>query len=185
MPTTNTTPRPPHPLLARLLVVGKLLDAIIIKLCAVLAGIMVLIVWFGILSRYGLQLGAGWSEVLARYVMIWAALLAIPLGVFRREHIGFVMLFSLLSPRKQRLLRLLLDLTGLGFLLYLTWYGIDMAIQGSTQFATIFGMTMLIPFASVPVSAGLAAFQTVIVMLRDFFHPPEVAVIDLPKETTQ
>lgn len=183
MPTTNTTPH--HPLLDKLLAFGKCLDAVIIKLCAVLAGVMVLIVWFGILSRYGLELGATWTEVLARYVMIWAALLAIPVGVFRREHIGFVMLFSLLSPWKQRLLRLLLDLIGLGFFLYLTWYGVHMAIQGSSQFATIFGMTMLIPFASVPVSAGLAAFQTVVVMLRDYLHPPEVAAIDLPKETTQ
>ncbi|MBA2780440.1 TRAP transporter small permease [Billgrantia kenyensis] len=182
MPTTNTTPRPPHPLLERLIALGKLLDSIIIKLCAALAGVMVLIVWFGILSRYGLQLGVGWTEVLARYVMIWAALLAIPVGVFRREHIGFVMLFSLISPAKQRLLRLLLDLIGLGFFLFLAWYGIGMAAQGATQFATIFGMTMLVPFASVPVSAGLAALQTLIVMLRDFFHPPEVGLHELPME---
>ncbi|MFY0989519.1 TRAP transporter small permease [Halomonas sp. C05BenzN] len=185
MPTTTTRPRPPHPLLRALFAAGHWLDTVIIKLCAVLVGVMVLIVWFGILSRYGLQLGVTWTEVLARYVMIWAALLAIPVGVFRREHIGFVMLFSMLSPWKQRLMRLLLDLIGLGFFLFLAWYGIGMAVQGMSQFATIFGITMLVPFASVPVSAGLAAFQTLVVMLRDLLHPPQVAAIELPMENAQ
>lgn len=152
---------------------GTLVDSVLIKACAALAGAMVLVVWLGILSRYGMQLGIGWTEIAARYVMIWAALLAIPVGVFRRQHIGFSMLFHMLPQTSQRYLRLILDLIGLGFFMFMAFYGTIMAAQGSTQFAMIFGITMLIPFASVPVAAALAALQIFIVMIRDFFHTPE------------
>ena len=54
----------------------------------------------------------------------------------------------------------------LSFFLFLTWYGIDMTKAGGSQYATIFGMTMLVPFAAVPVSAALTAFQIFTAMLR-------------------
>lgn len=146
---------------------GVVLNGILRKLCAALLGAMVLIVWFGVLSRYVLELGITWTEELARYVMIWAALLAVPVGVFQRAHIGFELLFLSLPRRAQKGLRVLLDLMAIGFFGFLAWYGVGMTAAGAQQYATIFGMTMLVPFASVPVSATLAAFQTLVVLLRD------------------
>jgi len=39
---------------------------------------------------------------------------------------------------------------------------------GATQYATIFEMTMVIPFAAVPVSSALACVQLVLMGVRDF-----------------
>lgn len=146
---------------------GGYLDAILIKICAALVAVMVLIVWFGVVQRYGLALGVTWTEELARYVMIWAALLAVPVGVFRRDHIGFELLFAKLPEGGRRVLRVVLDLIAFAFFAFLAWYGVGMTITGAGQYATIFGMTMVVPFASVPVSAGLSAVQTLVVLLRD------------------
>lgn len=151
----------------RLTLIGTTLDAVIMKICGVLVAVMVLIVWFGILSRYGLSLGVTWAEELSRYVMIWAALLAIPVGVFRREHIGLELLFGMLPHLARKPLRALLDILAIGFFGFLAWYGTGMTIQGGNQFATIFGMSMMVPFAAVPVSAAIAAFQSVVLLLRD------------------
>lgn len=63
-------------------------------LCAVLAACMVFIVGFGVVERYVMHLGHTWPEELARYVMIWMALLAVPVCAYRREHIGLDILFS-------------------------------------------------------------------------------------------
>ena len=139
------------------------------RMCAALMATMVVIVWFGILARYGLEIGIVWTEELSRYVMIWGALLAVPCGVYYREHIGLSLFLQALSMRGRRMLVPFLDLCGLAFFLFLFVFGVRMAAEGANQYATIFGMTMVVPFASVPTAAALTSFQIVAAMLRDVF----------------
>ena len=70
------------------------LNKVIEVCCAALAAAMILIIWFGVIERYVFHLGMTWTEELARYVMIWTALLAVPACAYRREHIGLDVLFS-------------------------------------------------------------------------------------------
>jgi TRAP-type C4-dicarboxylate transport system permease small subunit len=96
----------------------------------------------------------------------------VPVGAYRREHIGLEFITNRLSPSRRRSLRLVLDLIGLGFFLFLTVYGIGMTAGGRSQYATIFGMTMVVPFASVPVCGLLTSVQIVVTMLRDWAPAP-------------
>ena len=137
------------------------------RICAALVGIMVLIIWFGVVERYFLNLGFTWTEELSRYVMIWAALLAVSCGAFYRAHIGLDIVKRFMSERSGRILGVCLDLVSLSFFVFLLWYGIGMAKAGLSQYATIFGMPMVVPFAAVPVAAGLSAFQIFAAMFRD------------------
>lgn len=138
------------------------------RLCAVLAAVMVGIVGFGVVERYLLHLGHTWTEEMARYVMIWMALLAVPVCAYRREHIGLDLVFSRLPELVRRWLRVTLDCIAIGFFLLLTGYGIVMVEGGATQYATIFGITMLVPFLSVPVTSALTVFQILVTMLREY-----------------
>ena len=143
------------------------------RVCALLAAVMVIVIWYGVVERYFLKLGATWTEEFSRYVMIWLALLAVSCGAYRREHIGLDFIMRSISPAAKKWLRLALDLLGLAFFAFLTVYGIGMTQGGATQYATIFGMTMVVPFASVPVAAGLTSIQIIVVMLRDLNQKPE------------
>ncbi|TKB25647.1 TRAP transporter small permease [Desulfopila sp. IMCC35006] len=136
------------------------------RICALLVGIMVMVIWFGVVERYFLHLGFTWTEELSRYVMIWAALLAVSCGAFYREHIGLDIVKRFLPSRGARILAISLDLVSLSFFLFLAWYGMGMARAGLGQYATIFGMTMVVPFAAVPVSSVLTAFQIFAAMFR-------------------
>ena len=111
-------------------------------------------------------MGMTWSEELSRYIMIWAALLAVSCGAFYREHIGLTLVRQALPKRTGDMLVLCLDIISLTFFLFLAYFGISMTIQGASQYATIFGITMTVPFASVPVSSLLTAFQIFAAMLR-------------------
>ena len=142
------------------------LNWVIERICALLMGIMVVVIWFEVVERYFLQLGFTWTEEFSRYVMIWAALLAVSCGAFYREHIGLNIIKRLLPPKAARYLEIFLDLISLSFFAFLAWYGIGMTKEGMTQFATIFGMTMVVPFAAVPVSSALTAFQIFAAMFR-------------------
>jgi TRAP-type C4-dicarboxylate transport system permease small subunit len=136
------------------------------RVCAALVAAMVLIVWFGVFERYVMSAGQTWTEELSRFVMIWAALLAVPCAAYYREHIGLELFLARLPKRHRKNLLLGLDLLTVAFFLFLTYYGVLLTKDGSTSYATIFNMTMVVPFASVPVSSALAAFQFFVAMIR-------------------
>lgn len=136
------------------------------RLCALLLGAMVVVIWFEVVERYFLHLGMTWTEELSRYIMIWAALLAVSCGAFYREHIGLNIVHRFLPPMGVTILQFTLDLIALAFFLFLAWYGIGMTKAGLGQFATIFGITMVVPFAAVPISSALTAFQIFAAMFR-------------------
>lgn len=129
--------------------------------CATLLGAMVLIIWLGVVDRYFIGANITWTEELARYLMIWAALLAVSCGAYHREHIGFTLIREKLNARFASIVILVTDLISIAFFSYLVVYGIQMTVEGNHQYATIFGMTMMLPFASVPVSAGLTVLQII------------------------
>lgn len=146
------------------------LNWVVERICALLVGLMVLVIWFEVVERYFFHWGLTWTEEFSRYVMIWVALLAVSCGAFYREHIGLDLVRRFLPPRLAKILMVMLDLVSLSFFLFLTWFGIGMAQSGASQYATIFGMTMLVPFAAVPVSSALTAFQIFTAMLRGERH---------------
>jgi TRAP-type C4-dicarboxylate transport system permease small subunit len=144
---------------SRLHVLASRLNWLVERVCVFLVGLMVVVIWFGVVERYFLHLGMTWTEEFSRYVMIWAALLAVSCGAYYREHIGLNIVRRFMPVKTGQVLFVCLDLISLAFFLFLTWYGIGMARAGFGQYASIFGMTMVIPFAAVPVSSALTAFQ--------------------------
>jgi len=160
--------------IARLDAIGGRLNWVVERFCALLMAALVMVIWFEVFQRYALRLGFTWGEELSRYIMIWAALMAVPVGAYRREHIGLEIIHNAFSTAQRRYLRLVLDVIGLGFFVFLTIYGIGMAASGKTQYATIFGMNMVVPFASVPICGALTSIQLIVTMLRDFSPQMEV-----------
>lgn len=137
-------------------------------LCAAILGVMVLDVGIGVFGRYLIDLPVTWTEELARYLMIWAALLAVSCGVARREHVAVTAFLDRLSKHHRRLVCAAIDVLGFAFFAFLCYYGIGMTAAGTSQYATIFEMTMFVPFAAVPVSSALACLQLVLTGVRDF-----------------
>lgn len=137
------------------------------RVCALMAAILVLDVWLGVLVRYVVPWQLTFTEEAARYLMIWTALLAISCGIARREHIGVLIFFEKLPRVPRRILLAVLDVLALSFFLYLLYFGVGFVESGLSRFTMIYGMNKALPFAAVPVSAALASVQIVLVALRD------------------
>jgi len=135
--------------------------------CAVLLAILVVDIWIGVFGRYVVELPVTWTEELARYLMIWAALLAVSCGVARREHVAVTAVLHSLPATLRRWIEVAIDLLAFAFFAFLCYFGVDMARQGQTQYATIFDMSMAIPFASVSVSSALVCVQLALTAIRD------------------
>ena len=147
---------------------GARLNKWVERLCAAILALMVLDVGVGAFGRYLVDLPVTWTEELARYLMIWAALLAVSCGVARREHVAVTALLDKLPRNARRVLGVAIDTLGFAFFAFLAYFGIDMTVQGANQYATIFEMTMTLPFAAVPVSSALVCLQLVLSGIRDF-----------------
>ncbi|OSQ48852.1 TRAP transporter small permease [Thalassospira alkalitolerans] len=157
--------------------ISRSLNWVVERVIAVLMLALVLDVWLGVVDRYIFHWQMNWPEELARYLMIWAALLAISAGIARREHIGIGMFVLSLPMPIQRTILFCVDLIALGAFLYLAIYGFDFAAGGMRRQAMIFGMSLMLPYAAVPVASLLAAVQLLLVALRDQgrFVPVELA----------
>jgi TRAP-type C4-dicarboxylate transport system permease small subunit len=143
------------------------LNWIVERVIALMMLLLVLDVWVGVVDRYLFHWQLPWPEVLARYLMIWMALLAISAGIARREHIGLTTVLDKLPARLRRPILLLMDLVCFVLFVGIAYYGIVFAEKGATRQAMIFGMTMFAPFLAVSVSMAIAAIQTLLVAARD------------------
>ena len=161
---------------------GQMVNRVIDAIVAVLIALMVLDVGIGVVFRYLLNNPLSWTEELARYLMIWAAALAIAAAVFRREHIGFTLLIDMVPPTARRVFILVFDLIILIFFAVLFIFGLKFFITGLAQNTMSLGVTMAVAYAAVPVAASIAIVQTLFLAIRDVFDPTHLQV---GTETTQ
>ena len=72
-----------------------------------------------------------------------------------------------------------MDVLAVGFFAVLVWYGIGMVERGERVSTMIYGLSKMVPFAAVPVSAALATIQLILVAVRDqarLARTPDVVV---------
>lgn len=145
------------------------------RACVLLLVLLVLDVWLGVLVRRVIPLPLTFTEELARYLMIWMALLAVSSAIAYREHIGVEFVFSRLPPIARRWLATAFDLIGIAFFLLLFWYGIAFTGRGMSRVTMIYAIPKGYAYAGVPLAALLAAVQLGLMAIHDGFSqkPPE------------
>ena len=151
------------------------LNWVVERACVALLVALVLTVWLGVLSRYVLPISITFTEELARYLMIWTALLAVSCGVVHRQHIGVGFLFERFPSGLRRWLALAFALLGCGFFVVLAYYGSGMTARAMNRSTMIFGLPRGYAVAAVPVAAVLASVQLLLMGIVDFWgrRPPE------------
>ena len=129
--------------------------------------LLILDVWLGVVARYVFHWQIPWTEELARYIMIWGVLLAVPCCCYRREHIGLAILQNRLPTSVLRIVNVILDLVAFILFTLIAFTGATFAEKGLQQTSMVFGMSMFVPYAVIPVTFGLAALQTLFALIRD------------------
>ncbi|MCP4405506.1 MAG: TRAP transporter small permease [bacterium] len=144
--------------------------------CIVVTAGMTIVVLLGVFFRYVVRQPLSWSEEVARYLMIWAASLAISIGIMRKEHLGITVLIHRIPPSAQKCIAVLVNVIVLWFLWILTKFGYFMAVDGKTQLSPIlarYGISMFWSLLAIPVAGALAMVQTVLQILLDIFGEKE------------
>ena len=139
------------------------------RVCVFLLVVLVLDVWLGVLVRYVIPLPLTFTEELARYLMIWMALLAVSSGIAHREHIGVEFVFGRLPATVRRWLAVAFDVIAFLFFFAIFFYGIGFAAKGFSRFTMIYGIPKGYPFMGVPLAAAMACIQLALIGVHDFF----------------
>jgi len=157
---------------------SRSLNWLIERACVALMVLLVLDVWLGVLVRYVLPLDWTFTEELARYLMIWMALLAISSGISHREHIGVLLIFERFPPSVRKWLAVAFDVIAFGFFAIIFFYGLGMVERGFSRYTMIDGIPKAYPFMGVPLAAAAACLQLLLVAVHDFYAPDSKLVAE-------
>ncbi|PUU91749.1 MULTISPECIES: TRAP transporter small permease [Halanaerobium] len=156
---------------------GDWLGKITLFVVIILTGILVITVLTGVFFRYIIRDSLSWTEELARYLMIWAALLAVSVGIKDKEHVGIQLLIKQFPPRITKLITFIVYIITIVFLGVLTFKGYQVADRAKSQLSLALNISMYWPLMSIPVSGALAIIQQLIQLILIF--KPGIEISDI------
>jgi len=136
---------------------SAMVNKIAINSTVVLFTIMTLIVWVQIFFRFILGGGIVWSEEIAKFLMVWMALLGSSMLLREGKHIAINYFISKFSCLRYILMFHAILSAVLFFLLI--YYGIDYAVFGLKSISPASGIRKFWPYLSIPVGGGFLFIQ--------------------------
>lgn len=138
-------------------------------LLAVSRLVMIALVWvmltsilLGVFSRYFIGDAIIWSEEVARFSMIWVAVLGGGLTFRSGGHIAIDLMARQLPATWQRPIAFASGLASAVFIVVFTWYGAVMVGNVALQKSAALEIPMAVPYAALPVGGALMLYHLVV-----------------------
>ncbi len=127
-------------------------------MCSLLVA-MVAVTFTQVVSRYVLQISLSWSEEVARFLMMWLAMLGAAYGFKTKSHFAMTLVVNLFRERLRRVIALLITLVLTAFMslfVVLALQLIFLAMIDQTAPGT--QISMAVPYSSGPVGGILMIY---------------------------
>jgi TRAP-type C4-dicarboxylate transport system permease small subunit len=98
-------------------------DTLFLVVASIFSACYFLCVVIQVVYRYVLEMPISWTEETARYLFVWAALLAAAVSVGRNDQFNIPILADQLGPRARRWLELVIVALGFAFAMVMVIYG--------------------------------------------------------------
>jgi TRAP-type C4-dicarboxylate transport system permease small subunit len=138
-------------------------EAFLVK---ILLGCQVAIIFSEIVFRYVLDSSLIWSEELARYLLVWVAMLGCSIALRKKGHFGIELLVKEFPKGIRKLCALLTCAVMFIFLGTMTAVGTLMVAQAD-EVSTVMQMPMRYPYAAIPLGGFLMLFHLFVLVRRD------------------
>lgn len=115
---------------------------------------LAIVVFLQFFSRYVLNSSIGWTEEIARYLLIAVTFIGAAMAVRKRSHIAVEFLHRYLGPQAERRLRILLDVISVLFYGASAWIAAKLSLRTKQMMASVDISKSLIYWA---VCAGFVA----------------------------
>ncbi|MDR5902270.1 TRAP transporter small permease [Halomonas icarae] len=150
-----------HSLLRPLQWSERALDAVIAPVVFTAMAALIGVITLQILSRV-LFTAVGWTEEVARFLLVWITFLAGTLAFRRGRHIAVTFVVEALPGLPRRLARIAALLVALGFLLALVVIGWEYMQVQSFQKSASLRVSMTWIYAVIPLSAAIMAWYALV-----------------------
>jgi len=135
---------------------GLMAIALVVMLCSMV---------YQVFGRYVLDHAPSWSEELARYLMVWLTMLGSAAVLRSGGHISVTTLVDALGPAALAVVLAMRDAAMVAASGVLAWWGILFAQMNSVQESAAMEIPMSIPYAALPVGAGLIVLMVLLARL--------------------
>ncbi len=136
-------------------------------LLTVSMGVMSVIIVYQVILRYFFSRSNSWSEELARYLMIFSAMVGAAIAVRRNTHLQIDILINYLKPRIRRLFVIISTMVGTAFLVFLFLYSIRLVGIGRSNMSAGIRVSMAIPYAFLPFGVVLMILASLEVVFKN------------------
>jgi C4-dicarboxylate transporter DctQ subunit len=140
---------------------GHLLDRLEFWFIALACAAIVVLVFLGVLSRFVFAQPMAWSEELARYLFLWAALVGAAAGCRSNQHGGIPLLVHKFPQSWQRVVEFFVTGLVLVVLVVLAWQSFESTSQGVAS-----GQTSLASGVPIWLINGIAMLAYLLAILR-------------------
>ncbi len=129
-----------------------------------------LLVFIQVVLRYVFNNSLVWSEEIARYLIIWLILIGSSIAVREKAHATVDAVVAFLPPLPKRIFSILANLMGIVFCFILVRSG-TITVSNVVEFGNVtpaIGISMAIPYLSVPVGGALMLYRFIQLLFDDF-----------------
>ena len=138
------------------------IELVLLIVCSALLVMLTLSVFLEVVIRYVLNAPLSWTEEIARFALVWFAMLAAAVAARRGVHFAFRWGMKPFPESVRWPVRQLVNMLVIVFLSFLLVQGIGTLGIVSDQTAMATEIDMRIPYAAIPVGMGLVLFIYVI-----------------------
>jgi len=135
----------------------KLSDTLFLGTAAVLSAGFFVCVLLQVFYRYVLEASLPWTEEFARYLFVWAAMLAAAVSVGRNEQFSIPLFADALGPRARHALELFIVALGLVFALVMVWKGWAMSERMMIAVSPVLPVSQGAVYLAIPIAGGYMA----------------------------
>ena len=119
------------------------------------------LVW-QVIGRYVFHKAPGWSEELARFLMLWLTMLGSAAALRGGGHLSVTVLLDSLGPRAVAVVLALRDAVMVAASGLLVWQGFLFARLNGAQESAAMEIPMTVPYAALPVGAALIVLMVLL-----------------------
>ena len=119
---------------------------------------MVAVTFAQVVFRYALHQPLAWSEELARFLLVWCAMLAAAYGFKTRAHFSLVFLTNRCGTSARRAITCVIVAAQGVFLVLFVWKSLELIQDATTQIAPGTQLPMAVPYAAAPVGGVLMLY---------------------------
>jgi TRAP-type C4-dicarboxylate transport system permease small subunit len=131
-------------------------------------GIMSIVTFGAVVSRFSFHYPLPWSEELVRYLFAWTSMVGSSVAVRAGAHIGINVVTDQLPEKLKKPVGVISMLCSMSFCVALFFIGWDQMMNQWGQLSAGMELNMAVVYACLPVGAILMLISLVAVLLQDF-----------------